>query len=155
MYRFNPLTLKNISTTVVDCPVCNSTLQKKNITERKLDECYECIQDDRPFNYGRANKGYCSCTYRDADILEITCLKCVENEASKISKMINDEAEHDHMLFLSTWHRGVRGKLSCYGIKKLQKLARHKELKGYSKLNKEQLINSLEKITKETDFPIP
>jgi hypothetical protein len=112
-----------------------------------MNECYQCGQDDRPFNYGRTNKGECSCKWYDKDITEISCLQCIENEIKakkeqeeneikakkeqeeneiKAKKEQEDDRKnHDYMLFLAKWNgKGVKGKLSCYGIKKLQKLAK-------------------------------
>lgn len=148
-----------------NCPVCNTTLQKKEITIQIRDECYECIQDDRPWNIGRKNKRECYCTRHDKNILEITCETCVETqikekqeqEIKKKQEQDSDEQDflaHEHMLFLSKWNNGINGKLSCYGLKKLQKLAKDKKMKGYSKLTKEQLIVQLVKVVNNSDFPI-
>lgn len=157
MFKYNPITLKDVIKTIddINCPVCNFVLQRIEMTIKQCDECYECGQDDRPFNSGRKNKSECSCKWYDSDITEITCLKCIENDIKSKQEIEDDRKNHDYMLFIGKWNSSIKGKLSCYGIKKLQKLAKYKEIKGYSKLTKEQLIISLEKIVKESDFPIP
>ncbi len=157
MFTTNPIELQNIIKTTDElmCPICNTILQKKEVNIRKCDECYECIQDDRPFNFGRKNKGECSCKLYDNNIIEITCHKCIEDKIKEKQEQNADDKEHEYMLFLAKWNSGIKGKLSCYGLKKLQKLAKHKEMKGYSILSKDQLIIQLEKVVNNTDFPIP
>ena len=156
MLTYNPTTLKDVIKTIddINCPVCNFVLQKIEMTVKQCDECYTCIQDDRPFNMGRTNRGECSCEWYDKDITEITCSQCIENQIKEKKEREDDEKERKYMSFIGNWNSGINGKLSCYGIKKLQKLAKYKEIKGYSKLTKEQLIIILEKIVKESDFPI-
>lgn len=156
MFRYNPITLKDVIKTIdeTNCPVCNFILQKVEMTIKQCDECYECGQDDKPFNYGRTNKGECSCKWYEKDITEISCSQCIENQIKTKQEKDDDKKEHDYMLFMGKWNSGIKGKLSCYGIKKLQKLAKTKDVKGYSKLTKEQLITTLEQIVKECDFPI-
>ena len=58
------------------------------------------------------------------------------------------------MVFSLKWNSGITGKLSCYGLKKLQKIAKNKNMKGYSKLSKENLIIQLKNIVNDKDFPI-
>jgi hypothetical protein len=41
-----------------------------------------------------------------------------------------------------------------YGIIKLKKLAKMKNLKGYSKYNKNELIEKLKLLVNDNDFPI-
>ena len=48
----------------------------------------------------------------------------------------------------------LQEKLNMYGIKKLKILAKNKNLKGYSKYTKAELINRLEPLVNESDFPI-
>jgi hypothetical protein len=156
MFSTNPIVLKNKINTSdeVNCPIHNTLLHKKEINIRECDECYECIQDDRPFNYGRKNKGECSCKWYDKNVIEITCYQCIEDQIREKQKQDADEKEHEYMLFLGKWNSGIKGKLSCYGLKKLQNLAKIKKFKGYSKLSKEQLIMQLEKVVNDKDFPI-
>lgn len=166
MFATNPIELKNIMNTSDEdnCPICNTLLQKTEIIVRKRNECYECMQDDRPFNYMRKHKE-CVCQWYDSTELLITCQTCVEHETvqkrerEKVNmieneKMEKEERMKERMLFLEKWNNGVNGKLSCYGLKKLQKLAKQKQMKGYSKFSKTQLILQLESIVNESDFPI-
>ena len=52
------------------------------------------------------------------------------------------------------WNSGIRGKLECYSVLKLQKLARTKNLKKFYSLTKKQLVEELEKVSFMSDFPI-
>ena len=52
------------------------------------------------------------------------------------------------------WNSGIRGKLECYSIPKLQKLARTKNMKKFYYFTKKQLVDELEKISLTSDFPI-
>jgi hypothetical protein len=45
-------------------------------------------------------------------------------------------------------------KLNMYGIIKLKKLAKIKNLKGYSRYNKNELIEKLKLLVNDNDFPI-
>ena len=68
---------------------------------------------------------------------------------------IETDAEKNHMLFLFKWNGGgIEGKLKCYGLTKLKKLAKIKGLNGYLNNTKDELINLLKPITKQNDFPI-
>ena len=68
----------------------------------------------------------------------------------------NDEnIELNYMIFLGKWNGGgIEGKLKCYGLTKLKKLAKIKGLSGYSNNTKNELIDLLKPITKQNDFPI-
>ena len=52
------------------------------------------------------------------------------------------------------WNSGIRGKLECYSIPKLQKLSRTKNMKKFYSFTKKKLIDELEKISFISDFPI-
>jgi len=51
-------------------------------------------------------------------------------------------------------HWAPKNKLNMYGMIKLKKLAKNKNLKGYSKCTKFKLINKLKPLVNESDFPI-
>lgn len=61
-----------ISNNIKICIKCNNIPINKIIQEWR--ECYECGQDDRPFNMNRKNKGICKCLKIDIDIL--FCTNC-------------------------------------------------------------------------------
>ena len=48
----------------------------------------------------------------------------------------------------------IEEKLKLYGKQKLSILAKRKNIKNYSKLSKNELINELSPITKDHDLPI-
>lgn len=57
--------------------------------------------------------------------------------------------------FSQKWNNGsIEDKLQCYGKVKLMYLAKQKNLKGYSRYGKDQLVNVLIPVTTNDDFPI-
>jgi hypothetical protein len=57
--------------------------------------------------------------------------------------------------FNNKWNKtSPQEKLNIHGIIKLKKLAKNKNLKGYSKYKKSELINKLKPLVIESDFPI-
>lgn len=152
-------------TDILNCPICNNTLIKTEKTTQNLDECYECRQDDRPFNIGRKNKGPCRCKWFHTDIIEILCNHCVETNTQlelqaemkkkqDIEKELQDIENQIKKGFMDKWNNGIVGKLECYGIYKLRILAQSKNVIDCSKMSKTELINALESITTKSDFPI-
>ena len=117
----------------------------------------------RPFCH---SQGTCYCEYIDKEILFITCNNCnnpkcqncnipistnaINNKYCKSCIEINKKEEFKNKWIISS----VEEKLSFYGIEKLKKLAKIKEIKGFSKLSKRELYDKLKNIVSDTDFPI-
>lgn len=169
--RFEPHRLEDCTSDV--CPCCNSSLQKR-IKKGKylINECGDCTYADRPFcSSGRY--GGCSCVYGEKEFFYITCNTCCSPKCVKCSATIycchnNDckkalcydcnEEENERrekIAFNRAWKTSKpHEKLHLYGIVKLKLLSKNKKLKGYSKLNKEELIDALTPLVNESDFPI-
>ena len=64
----------------------------------------------------------------------------------ELYNVVNNFSEH--------WNSGIRGKLECYSVPKLHKLAKTKNLKKFYSFTKKQLVDELEKISFISDFPI-
>jgi hypothetical protein len=84
-----------------------------------------------------------------------------DGERKMKEKEQEEQEKRKCIAFSSRWNSGntkterVLIKLSCYGLIKLQKLARSKAVKRFSTYSKEGLIIELEKVCDESDFPIP
>jgi len=163
---------------IINCPICNTKLRIKYKLENTVDECYECRYDDRPFGMCRKNRGECTCKWYQIENKYIICNKCckckncnekiedyylksTDNDICKKCVDLEREKEKELQIkkeqykFSNKWKSSTASdKLSFYGTKKLMKLARKKELKGRSKMNKEELILSLKPLVDDLDFPI-
>ena len=62
--------------------------------------------------------------------------------------------QEENIIFKNKWNDGVKGKLSCYGLTKLRRFAKYKNIKGYTKYSKDELIELLENNSVDSDFPI-
>jgi hypothetical protein len=154
-----------------DCPKCNNKLESEIIKISILDgyECYRCRQDMRPYNYGKC-EDMCTCQYVEVDCLKFTCKNCLN--CDKCSLLLNyryskynciscDKIEIDKLKLIKKNKFNLdfktlspKDKLSKYGIIKLKILCKNKGLKKYSKLYKHQLIELLNDVVVNSDFPI-
>jgi hypothetical protein len=145
-------------TDILNCPICNNILVKTEKTTQYIDECYECGQDDRPFNMCRPNRNPCSCSWIHTDVIEISCIHCIEtNKQEEIQAEIQKKQDIENQKnkeFIGKWTNGIVGKLECYGLYKLRILAERKNVINCSKMSKIEIINKLESITSNSDFPI-
>jgi len=156
MIKTIPHTLKNfIDSTMVSCPKCKSLLKKEiEILSTLVEECYECRYDDRPFAYGRQNKGECTCEYssKESGFIIITCETCVLDEKEQL---IKEKIKKEKNEFTEKWNKAtIEERLAMYGSKKLTYLAKKKAIVNYSKMNKNELIHVLKECTTISDFPI-
>jgi hypothetical protein len=157
-----------------NCNQCSFKLTRSIIKERRLiQECYSCKSydryTDRPFALGasRDNFGECDCVYKTIDVLEIKCEECLKEKwvkclickkflEKKIGKVEDKncykcQSEIEKEIFNN---KTAQEKLKYYGIVKLKQLAKKKEIKNYSKYNKNELLVELSKIVNNNDFPI-
>jgi hypothetical protein len=145
------------------CLYCNEEYIEIEVS--RFHECSECIQDMRPWNMSRSNKGPCTCGHVIVNVCQ-NCERIQDDKEREIEKRhqieqeirdkcYRDEIEKEHQIFTSVWNgTNVMQKLQLHGTEKLQKLARIKCLHGYSKLKKKELIEALYLVTKNSDFPI-
>ena len=144
----NPDSLNITSDEVSLCPKCNSNLFKK--IEKKWrqigNDCGWCRYSDRPFTLGSSSleshyPNGCTCKYEETGyILLITCHNCLHPPKISFSEKWKNSSAID--------------KLKLYGIRKLKLLAKSKKIKGYSKYKKKELIDVLQPLINDNDFPI-
>lgn len=157
-----------------NCNQCNFILTRTIIKERRLiQECSSCKYydryTDRPFAIGsnRDNFGKCNCEYKIMDTLEIKCSECLKEKwikclickkfLEKKTGKVEDkncykcQSKIEKEIFNN---KTAQEKLEYYGIIKLKKLAKKKEIKNYSKYNKNELLIELKKIVNDNDLPI-
>jgi len=169
-----PSFLKINDINIINCPCCNEILNKEVKKGAYLiNECGYCIYSDRPFTIGSSslNQHYsngCSCEYGEKDYTYISCNKCLNPkcnncdnklilsytyEPDRICSMCNDKKNKED--FNIKWKLSTsQEKLQLYGIVKLKTLAKNKNIKGYSKYTKKELIEQLSSLVNEKDFPI-
>ena len=160
----------------VDIPVCNNCnvclICKENIfnindkySEKdfcKINNSYlhrECYKE-----YNKPNddtKYYSWCDLTNKWVLSgvyVICNNCHNKHIqSKHHTKTSDMCEKckEKIKFNNKWKTATpQEKLYMYGIIKLKKLAKTKNLKGYSKYKKDELINKLKPLVNERDFPI-
>jgi len=163
----DPSNLDITNQNVTNCPCCNTKLIKKIKNKSYLEsECSYCRYLDRPFVWGSDSKreGTCRCIYVKKDILMIICKKCKSPKCSKCGKVFKCYGNCISTLcssckstndFKKKWNTSEpHEKLNFYGIQKLKILAKQKEIKGYSKYKKPELIKVLRPLVNENDFPI-
>ena len=126
-------------TEILNCPTCNNIMIKIKVKEREYTDCYECRQDDRPFNYGRPNRGSCMCdSIPIIDVIKLLCNRCVEM---------------DKQLALIKWENGIVRKLEFCRVSDLKTFAQRKKIVGCSKMTKTELVDVLKYIVTQDDYP--
>lgn len=170
--RTEPCNLK-ISTDCTMCLCCNNILLKEIKIGKYLigGECYNCNYGTRPF---ATSKSPCSCEYGEKEFLYYICKLCNDKKCiicdkssyshycsgdCKIYKCYDckekEKIKHLKEEFNNKWKSSTpQEKLQLYGITKLKILANKKDLKGFSKYKKEELINILSPLVIESDFPV-
>ena len=132
------------------------------------EECNYCSYLDRPFGYcgntTRTHYGGCSCIYEEKEFLLISCETCKYSKCINCKNNIECCNENCSIRprkcykcyeFIDKWKNTTpKEKLNLYGIEKLKILAKQKEIKGYSKYRKHDLICILSPLVSENDFPI-
>jgi hypothetical protein len=170
-FRVEPYSLKIKDINIEICPCCDMILQQ-NIRKGNylIRECGYCRYLDRPFggcgNTALTHYGGCSCEYGEKEFLYITCercksLKCIDcktvlscrnKNCSIPTRCIDCCKKHE---FNNKWNNTTaQEKLNFYGTTKLKILAKNKNIKGYSKYKKDELINILSPLVNKNDFPI-
>jgi len=154
---------------IINCKICNNFLIKEiKKGSYLINECGYCRYSDRPFALGSSslNNHYsegCTCKYDKKEYLYITCNickfpkcnKCGINLNNCISACNNCKIILEKNIFTNKWNLSTPfEKLNMYGIIKLKKLAKNKNIKGYSKYNKNELIEKLKILVNDNDFPI-
>lgn len=160
---------------IINCPICNTLLEIKSRIGNEIKECYECRYDDHPFGMCRSNKGECTCeTFQVINkyIICSECCKCTSCSKEILKKYMNNNICEDCFYknrkleeekkkleeknkFYEKWKNSTASeKLLFYGTNKLKKLASKKNIKGRSKMNKDELIAFLNPLVNNSDFPI-
>ena len=169
--RTDPYNLQINDDSIVYCPCCNNVLVKQvNKGNYLIDgDCGYCRYLDRPFggcgNTAATHFGGCSCEYGEKDYLYISCENCKSPKCLKCQTSISCRNQKCGSIvcdtcikraqFNDTWKTTTpQEKLDLYGIVKLKILAKNKNVKGYSKYTKRELINTLSPLVNENDFPI-
>jgi hypothetical protein len=167
--RCEPYELLINDKNIINCIICNNLLIKE-IKEGSylINDCGYCRYSDRPFVIGSSSlynhypEG-CTCEYGKKEFLYIICNICKFPKCNKcgikinncISKCNNCEKILEKNKFNEKWNiSNPIEKLNMYGIIKLKKIAKMKNLKGYSKYNKNELIEKLKLLVNDNDFPI-
>ena len=169
--KIYPKTL-NINNETLLCPCCKNKLFREIKKDKYLKtECTNCRRydryTDRPFCIGadRGDFGECSYEYQQIDFVSISCEICLNSRCKKCNKItVCDNTNCNNKLcseckekekFYKKWSSSTSSeKLGFYGIKKLKILAKKKNIKGFSKYNKQELIELLTPIVNDNDFPI-
>ncbi len=175
--KTNPSFLNITDASTYCCPFCNTPLQKeiKKWTEILLIECAYCRYQDRPFGIGSASLQHfpegCNCKNKEmeeVDALFISCNHCSNPKCLTCKKdlevgykyeekrLCNEcEVKQKKLDFNNRWSSSsAQEKLNFYGIEKLRILAKRKNIKGYSKLKKNELVITLSQMVNKDDFPI-
>jgi hypothetical protein len=157
------------------CQCCDLILEKEIKKGNYLigNECGYCRYLDRPFggcgNTALSHYGGCTCEYTceygEKDYIYISCKNCKEPKCLKCktklnccnnncNKIICNSCENK-IKFNNVWKtKTPQEKLKLYGSEKLKILAKKKNIKGYSKYNKDELFTVLAELVDENDFPI-
>lgn len=174
--RYEPSNLIIKDENSIICPCCSNQLIKEIKKEQfVISECGSCgygdRYSDRPFaSNNRFRNETCYCEYGEKDCLYITCESCKKHSDDPMCIKCNGYIDYIRALDLFTrlcascekqkqftqdWKTSTpQEKLNLYGTNKLKILAKNKKIKGYSKLNKNDLINILSQFVNENDFPI-
>lgn len=150
-----------------ECPRCCTKLEEKIKQGREeIYECGRCRYMDRPFGWCSTDLGSCECEYEDIDIIVKTCPECSVVKCSICSSVIGvvtdmrDFSGEEAIVcskceFRQKWKKAtVKEKLAMHGVMKLKILAEKKQIKEFTKLKKNELIESLVDQTTDNDFPI-
>lgn len=173
--RKDPYFLEIKDKDITLCPRCNYLLNKE-IKKGKclINECGYCRYSDRPFvcmssSWQQHFPDGCTCVYEEQDILFVSCVNCLNPKCIKCNNSIVISCDIDltkticlscenkikKQEFNNNWKKSsLEEKLNFYGIEKLKKLAKNKNIKGFSKLNKQELKEKLCPIINDKDFPI-
>ena len=167
------LEIQNIET--LNCPRCNDVLVKQIKHGKYLinGECSYCTYQDRPFATASPNWHHrfpdgCTCEYSEKEFMYVTCNSCLNPKCMLCKNYLDDSNKYksDKICsicrekqrkeeFNKKWKTlSIKDKLELYGIKKLRLLAKKKNIKGYSKHNKNDLIKILFPYVGDNDFPI-
>lgn len=154
----------------ISCPCCHTQLEKEVKLGTYRSECGYCRYGDRPFGMCGKSREYqypngCYCEFEQRELMYITCKKCHEPRCIKCQKQFNCSVDNcssqlcnnclDKQRFDEMWKTSTPvDKLEVYGILKLRILAKQKNIKGLSRLKKDELISVLSPLVKESDFPI-
>ena len=158
--RCEPSHLQITDENTVHCPRCKDVLQKEiRQGNSLLKECSQCNYDSRPFALCRspfAESGSCTCEYEEIEYIHIICNTCIVPRCSKCSQPHRGICPScKEKEFKDKWRTSTpQGKLHLYGVAKLRILAKNKQLTGYSKWTKDELIARLTPIVHDTDYPI-
>lgn len=167
--RCEPFILEIKDKDIMYCPCCNNSLIKSVNKGHQLkggEECRYCRYSDRPFAYCSSSwqnhfPNGCYCEWEEIEYINIKCIKCNDIKCIKCNeniecKMTNcNKAFCSNCEFSSKWKLSTpQEKLELYGIQKLKLLAKKKNIKGFSKLCKDDLIISLSNVVDNNDFPI-
>lgn len=171
-FKITPSNLQINNIDLNMCPCCNNKLLKEiKKSNYKIKDCNYCRYLDRPFggcgNTASNHYGGCSCEYGESDFLYITCKKCESLKCIDCKKLIscnnnNCSKNNKRCLecsnkyeFNKKWKTSTaQEKLILYGIEKLKILSKNKNIKGYTKLKKQELIDVLLPLVNNNDFPI-
>lgn len=174
-YQVFPEHLSFTDRDIRECPICQTSLLRRERTARRCNECPPCRYADRPC--GMYSTYYhdtpCTCTYYDVQEITIYCEKCMVIRCTRctldafvrgdtcgycehLEYFHEQEKERERKRwFKEIWTRGtVKEKLSTYSIQKLKILASQKNVRGRSKMDRESLLNVLSRITTDKDLPI-
>jgi hypothetical protein len=160
--RCEPYELLINDKNIINCIICNNLLIKEG--SYLINDCGYCRYSDRPFVIGSSSlynhypEG-CTCEYGKKEFLYIICNICKFPKCNKCGIKINNCISKcnncEKNKFNEKWNiSNPIEKLNMYGIIKLKKLAKMKNLKGYSKYNKNELIEKLKLLVNDNDFPI-
>ena len=155
----------------INCNCCNFILQKIiSKGQYLIVECGYCRYSDRAFatyssSWQQHYPNGCTCTYGEKDFLYISCENCNSPTCIKcknVSKCCNTNCSSlicstciEKNKFSNNWKSSTpKEKLNFYGIEKLKILAKYKNIKGYSKHKKNELIKILSDLVNNDDFPI-
>ena len=172
--RTDPSFLKLDNINIINCPYCDELLHKE-VKEGKylINECGYCRYSDRPFTIGSSslNQHYsngCSCEYSKQNYMYIICNNCLNPKCNNCDNKLTIGYTYEPNRLCSTciniqnkdkfnnkWYSSTpHEKLNLYGIIKLKILAKNKNIKGYSKYTKKELVEQLIPLVNENDFPI-
>lgn len=162
--RKDPYNIKiKYENSIALCSCCNSKLNEiiKEGSYMIGEECSNCAYSMRPF-VTEIKK--CFCEYGKKDFIYMVCDKCSDPKCIQCNSKIRCHNNNCNNIicidckqkneFKNKWNNSFKSKLECYGIIKLRLLAKSKKVKGYSKYKKDELINILEQLVSNIDFPI-
>jgi len=159
----------------IHCSFCESTL-KREIKVHYVQVSPDC----KSCRFLGLN---CTCRYANVEYLHFTCESCLYKKCLECDNKIHVDNDHCDICdkcricktckcsipeesykttklcngcnFTNEWKISTpQEKLYKHGIAKLKILAKNKKLKGYSKLDKTNLINMLIPLVISSDFPI-